>query len=787
MIVKVVSSEEDRNSLNRNEGGRAAAVQVAGNAPEKGTWIRRILPEAPIFLFYLAVAAFLTWPVAAHFTRSVYGFPSDNLGQLWVWWWYRNAHLFGAHASFSTMTGFPFGQGLPTVSAEFVVEYSARFFLLFMTPAVVYNMFITSSFLLSGVTMYYLVRHITHDRSVAFFGGFAYVISAYHAVQATYSVNLAMTQWMPLFILMLLLFMKKASLRNAALLFVAGLLVMGTSIHYGFFIGIFTIVFLIGHFAYKRLVARKYANDHPGSAVEPVVVNRKTVALVLLVILGILLVIFPLFLLSQYQIGKAGKWPTRPTTGGLRNTESAIGGAARPLNYVLPEEDNRIVGWITKRYAPNRINFYSNSLYIGFTMIVMAMFAIVLIFRRRKTCQEEDDPDEPNEKLAWESRRKDSPLDPPTDERALAWGLILATVVAFILSMPPYLKIGGTSIPLPSVILRYIVPWLRWYMRVGAVLIICIILLASLGLAWLKRRMKPGWGVALIALLTVVLFLESTLVPPFKYFTLSDKPPGVFETVATSEFTGGIVVYPAFEPGFFTAQRYLYYQTMFKKPMLNGGLDSSDGEALRRTVYNPFDPDTPRILRRMGIDHVVYLDKMFREYEGRESPEQEIKHLPPGLKLVKRVTISDPFGSGYFFEVTAPPADLVPIYQGDFTVPHLDDRATVRLMERDGIIRIVNYSGKPLTTRVIIPISNLEYKHPFALVEGDKVLLRGTLKNNDSTSIDIPSLRVPKGGTELHLVAGGREFKLDSGEGSTFGTTSATLKIGDVMFQPVAR
>jgi len=226
---------------------------------------------------------------------------------------------------------------------------------------------------------------------------------------------------------------------------------------------------------------------------------------------------------------------------------------------------------------------------------------------------------------------------------------------------------------------------------------------------------------------------------------------------------------------------------MFQKPMLNGGLDDSDGEALRRTVYNPFDPDTPRILRRMGIDHVVYLDKMFREYEGRESPEQEITHLPPGLKLVKKVKSNDIFGSGYLFEVTASPADLVPIYQGDITVPHLDNRATVRLMERDGIIRIVNYSGKPLNTRVIVPIANLEYEHPFTLVEGDKVLSRGTLKGNDSAFIDIPSLTVPKGGTVLHLVAGGREFKLDAGEGSTFGTMNATLKIGDVTLQPAVR
>ena len=46
----------------------------------------------------------------------------------------------------------------------------------FTTETVVYNLFITSSFALSGISMYYLVRHLTHDRRAAFFGGFVYLL-----------------------------------------------------------------------------------------------------------------------------------------------------------------------------------------------------------------------------------------------------------------------------------------------------------------------------------------------------------------------------------------------------------------------------------------------------------------------------------------------------------------------------------------------------------------------------------------------------------------------------------
>lgn len=774
----MISSEDDIGAQEIEDDAESAARgEAAGGPLEKVSRTRRIPPEVPVFLFYLLAAAFLTWPVAAHFSRTVYGFPSDNLGQLWTWWWVRNASSFGGSASFSPLIGFPFGQRLPLIAAEFVSEYTARFLLLFTTQTVVYNLFVTSSFFLSGMTMYYLVRYITADRVVAFFGGLAFLVSAYHAIHATFSVNLALTEFMPLFILMLLIFMKRPSTGNAVLLFVTAVLVVGTSVHYGLFMAVFAGTFLFGYYVYRWMRVRHLSKvGVPGAGTAPSL-NEKTLLLSLAVIFAVVVIVIPLFYANQASMNQAGNYPTRAAPGSVRNLDMDVGGSATPLAYVLPEQQNRFLGWITRNVASNRVGFYANSLYLGLAVMLPAILAIVLLFRRKR-----DDGDMTGQTESGIAPKSTRPrMDPPEYERALAWGLLFSAVVAFVLSMPPYFHIGSVKIWLPSVVISHALPWLRWYLRFGVVLEICLILLACLGLNWLRRERGRRWTLVLVAFLSVFVFLECIIVPPFKYFTLTNHPPGIFSRVEKENFPGGLVIYPAFEPGFFNSQRYMNYQQAFKKPMLNGAFDNSDGEALRRTVYNPYNPQTPAILSRMRLNRVVYLDNMFEHYEGTEKSEQEITHIPPGLEVEQRVKSDDMFGSGYLFKVTAPAADLVPIYQGDITVPHIDKgRITVRLIEREGILKLVNYAKKPLNVRFMLPVTNLGFEHSLVLTQDGNELWRGKLEDGRSTVIDVPALSVPAGGTELYLDVSGTESILSHDEAGVFGTETASVKIGDV-------
>lgn len=771
----------DNSPRPENAGGATAPAKLTLKSTGTLSRIRRIPPEVPIFLLFLVISVFLTWPVARHFTRTVYGIPSDNLGTMWGWWWLRNASSFNGSATFSPLIGYPFGQGFASVPLEPIFEYGARLMLLFATQTVVYNLIITSSFFLSGITMYYLVRHLTHDRRAAFFGGFAYLVSVYHAYHSMQIATLAITQWMPLYILTLLLFIKKASFRNAIFVLLSALLVAETSIHYGLFMLVFTPSFLLGGFAYKKLHARRLLKTLALEKTPSIAINRKTLALSMLIILVFLTIVSSFAFSNLSSSQGVGKWQTRPSRGYMRNLEASAAGSASPLAYVLPEKENFFLGWITRRFATNRVNVYDNSLFLGLSVIALAVFAIFLILRRSRRKRIDTtslidrvcaDPDQPNGRTSYQISE---------ESKWVAWGLVGAAAVAFICSMPPYMHIKSARIPLPSILLRYLAPWLRWYMRFGIVVIICFILLASFGLSWLLRKMGKFASWLTLCLIVVFLFLEMIVVPPFNYFKVGPPLPKVFQRVASMKSTGGLVIYPAFEPGFFNVQQYQSYQQTFQKPMLNGGWDNSDGEALRRTVYNPFNPATPGILKRFGIDHVVYLGTMFEKYEGTEKSEKEVGFLPPGLELEYREPDKDMFGDGNIYRVNAPAADLVPIYQGDITVPIIDSgRLTVRLVERDGIIRIVNYAGKEVLTNIDIPISNLAFNHLVTVSAEGKVYWRGRISGDQAKTIEIRDLAVPSKGLEMRLSVEGTGLIIPSGEAYLFGTDHATLRLGDV-------
>ncbi|PKQ28662.1 MAG: hypothetical protein CVT63_01750, partial [Candidatus Anoxymicrobium japonicum] len=74
--------------------------------------LRAFPPEVWIFFFYLAFTLFLTWPLIIHLRTSVYGYPGDNLGAIWMNWWVKNAGAMGGSATFSPMIGYPFGSSL---------------------------------------------------------------------------------------------------------------------------------------------------------------------------------------------------------------------------------------------------------------------------------------------------------------------------------------------------------------------------------------------------------------------------------------------------------------------------------------------------------------------------------------------------------------------------------------------------------------------------------------------------------------------------------------------------
>lgn len=728
-------------------------------------------PEIVVFIFYLGVVIFMTWPLITRFNSSIYGYPGDNLGSVWLNWWAKSAASFGGKASFTPLAGFPFGTstGFPL---EFLGYLEMRFLMLFTSAVVAWNIDIFLSFLLSGVTMYYLVRYLTRDRRVAFFGGFVYMIGVFHAYNSMLIGGaLSATQWMPLYILVLLKFMKRPSVRNAVFLGLSALLVVGTSIHYGLFMVIFTVAFLIGRFVYTRVAAARQGGRLLSGGLS---VNRRTAVLSLAVVFLVMIVAGPLFYVYTRTFNPPGKWPTAGTTVELRTSTYVESGAARPLNYLVPSTLNPVFGSVAKKFVGNLYPNFGNAIYLGWTVILLALvWSVALLrkwWRQRKAGRPEgdaqEDPAEPDKKAM--------------ETNGTLWGFALAGATAFVFSLKPSVAIGSVKIPLPSQLLRVFTPWFRWYNRLSIVVSLCLIVIACFGLKWLISKIRGrAPKAALITVLIILAALEMTLVPSFKSFSF-DNTPAVFKSVAKLKKGSSLVFYPLTESGYFQTSRLLFYQTGFQKPMLNGGLAVSDGEAMRRTVYNPYNPDTPGVLKQLGITNMVFFEG---NVEGVGGQPQDASMLPAGFTQVERFFGSkEPFEKARLYRIDAAPADFIPLYLGDISLPYIDEGGvTVRLLGVDNLLKILNYSGREAKVTLRVPLQNPSSRREVAVRNSQgETLWRGVLDQGQSTAAEIPDFAVPAEGRDLRVVVLGPSFPVSGLYTALFGVTSATLEMGDV-------
>lgn len=746
---------------------------------------RRPLAELPIFIFYFLVSAFLTWPLIIRFSSSVYGVPSDNLGGIWMYWWWRNAGQLGYGSTFCPLIGFPFGTQMDSLPAFDILSYlSERFLLLFMNEVVVFNLEIMASFILSGITMYYLVRYLTSDRRVAFFGGFAYLIIPYHAYHAMYmGGGIIAVQWIPLYVLLLVKFIREPSGKRAALLALGVLLVAGTSVHNGLFMAIFTAAFLTGRYMHVRLSLRADRKDGHVEG-KPPVFNRRTLALSLIVFLVAItvLVVVPQIHAIASKPGSPANWPTSNMPNSVRYGGTIWLNSLVSLEYILPHSMNPFLGDFSYRVSPDTIGELGNSLYIGWVIIVLATLCFFLRPQRKRESGSDgrDSPGPGEEKGPNEEAGEFEPagldasaLRNSLETRHIIWGFALAALVCFLMSIKPYFHIGSVQVPLPSKLFGLFTPLFRFYMRMGLVVVLCAIVLACFGLsALLSRLRRVRWTFVLVPVV-VLLAVELIIVPPFQNYSFA-KTPELFEKVSKLPEGSALAFYPIWEGGSFHSSELLNQQRATKKPMLNGAVNNSDGEALRRTVYNPFLEATPRVLRRFGIDYTVYFSRWFEVGD-------DLSFIPKGFELVGSYGGTESMGNGYLLKVVAPPADLVPVYMGDIAVPGIYDKTrTVRLLTRNGIVKILNFTGGDARADVRIPIDNpYSPQRVSILIEGEAVW-NADMEKGQAIEVRLDDLVVPEEGLDINITAEGALQQLPVRYMLVVGTDLASIWLSDV-------
>lgn len=743
--------------------------------------IRKYLPEVCIFIIFAVFTCFLTWPMIFRLNTSVYGEAGDNLGAIWGIWWLKNHSSFGGTLTSSPAIGFPYGAKFPSIPME-PLQYVCFFILgLMLNEVLVFNIDIFLSFLLSGITMYFLVRHITKDRKSAFFAGVAYLIAPYHAYHTmTIGGGIAPVQWMPLYILMLIRFSEKPCAKRAALLAFSAILVAWTSVHYGLFMFIFTPFFLAGRYIYKYIKNRRLAPKGAGANASTLSVNRYTLLLSLIVILAVVLLVLPFYSGAIIGAGTSRRWVTTTVPTQLRVEEYVQRNAAIPSYYFTPNRGSLLVRLLSGSIDNTGTYRYGRSLYVGWSLLAIAIAGFAVYFLRTRKISSESGESTRPDGFIWDGNNS-APHHARADEiKALVFGFVIAALASFILSLKPYLFIGNVKIPLPSYLFIIFLPWFRWYLRMGVVVQLCVIVLASIGFSVLLSHFKNNWKKLVFAPVTLLMVLELLIVPPFMNYNFSHTPQA-FKEIAKIKGNTGIAIYPLHAQGYFFTNEIMFYQRVFKKPMLNGAMDGSDAEAVRRTVFNPFNPATPAYLKRLKIDYAVIFEDEFAELK---KDKKTLSKIPDGFELFKEFKGPARFSNAKIFKVASSPCDILPVYTGNITVPvFLPGGVAWRVLAENGKIELVNFSSKTLEANIFIPLSNPFSARVVKARIGDKEVWKSRIERKSAVEVVLKNITIPPEGLVIDVMVDGELVPLSFNELSWFGARVASLLVGDVRIE----
>lgn len=203
---------------------------------EKGTWRESAL----LLLGFSALTIALTWPQIIRLD-SVADL-GDPLFSIWRIAWISHQLPRNPLALFDTNQFYPERLTL-TYSDSLVVPalMSAPFFWMGVHPVVIYNLLLLSGFVLSGVTMFLLVRALTGRVDAAMVAGAIFALYPYRYEHYSH-LELEMTIWMPLALLGLHRALASGRLRDGLATGFAFALQTLSSLYYGCFLAVYLAV-----------------------------------------------------------------------------------------------------------------------------------------------------------------------------------------------------------------------------------------------------------------------------------------------------------------------------------------------------------------------------------------------------------------------------------------------------------------------------------------------------------------------------------------------------------------
>ncbi|MFA5157016.1 MAG: hypothetical protein WC532_06460 [Candidatus Omnitrophota bacterium] len=488
------------------------------------------MPKKSVSSRYVFLAAILAYcfftavffsPCLKEIALSLIGPAEDNLSHFWDIWWANK--VFVGHSgsmAFSNYIFYPEGSSLLFQAFSFYNLFIAVILKQFISPVFAYNLLILSTFVLSGIGAFLLVRYLTKDPFAAAVGGFIFAFNPSHFAHSLHHIELATIQFIPFFVLY---FIKALRYNSKKDLFLAGLFFALNSVSSLYYFVLGVIFVCLG---YVYLVFRRRRFFLPDAL-------KKSV----LTLLPAVLILGPWL----FKMAKVGL--NHPETAGLRNPDIFV---IDLLALIVPHPyhalaDSSIFQYINTRFTGNP---WEQTGYLGIISIVLVI-------------------------LAFKGIKKQ------------AAKYFLAALPFLALSMGTSVHIFGwqSSIPLPYALMKHI-PLLS-VMHTPSRAIVYVYLFWAVIVSFAIKYLYRAYGFKLIrrglAFFLVSLLLFCDYYSVCAAITPVYCPPA-YKTIGKDTEKFGILDLPAYN--YMYAARYMMYQTFHALPIVQGYISRRVGKPL---------------------------------------------------------------------------------------------------------------------------------------------------------------------------------------------------------------
>lgn len=458
-------------------------------------------------LFYLAFFIFYSYSRFAHFSDSFFSDAGDGLQNAWNFWWTNKAITQGQNLWFTNYLHFPHGTTLLGHTLNLANALPAVLLLKIFSLTQTYNIIITATFILTGLTTFHLCYSISKSYLASIIGGFAFTFSSYHFAHSYGHTNLATLQWMPLFLLYWWHFLRSPSLKLSILCSLALLLVLASDLYYLLFSILAALIMTGFTLAKGRFIFNKTSAK----------------SLTLMIVLGLILITpLPLALIRA-------------------NNADPLIGAHNPSDYgldipsaVIPGQVWRFASLTQKYWANNPLGIIEGSVSIGLGIIGGLIFSLIYLKKF-------------NDEQAFDLR---------------VW--LTIALIFFLLSLGPNLHASGQTMvnwPMPYAPATTVLPFLA-LAGVPVRMIVMTMLAGAVILSVILSKLKPVLPAhaALLLVVFILIFLESW---PAPLPLTSAKIPDYVQKLRN--LPEGGVIDKANNRAYM-----LYYQTVHEKPLLRG-------------------------------------------------------------------------------------------------------------------------------------------------------------------------------------------------------------------------